>query len=105
MRIEDNAVTLPPDIIADGGLLPRQHANDLRSIPCATACRRYAAYSSPKLRIIRASSGKHLCEARRRRVLPLLPPNSGTENLLCVFQRRRNMIAAQLRFRAVRIAE
>ena len=33
------------------------------------------------------------------------PFHSPTENLLYALQRRRNMIAAQLRFRAVRIAE
>src|SRR6476646_4860955 len=37
----------------------------------------------------------------RRRGLP----NSATENLLCILKGCRNIIAAQLRFRAVRIAE
>jgi hypothetical protein len=39
MRIEDNAVTLPAlGIVADGGLLARQHAHYLRRISWATAC-------------------------------------------------------------------
>jgi hypothetical protein len=48
MRIEDNAVTLPaPGIMADGGLLPREHAHYLRRIPCATPRRWYAAFIQP----------------------------------------------------------
>ena len=47
MRIEGNAVTLPAlDIVADGGLQPRQHPHNLRRIPCATAPLVYRAHST-----------------------------------------------------------